>query len=159
MAKKRYRATKVYYGFYLGKGREFRGTGYGTTKQNAQRSAEAQIEKGLRKERVNWVEAMKDNISEDWKYGEAVQEVEDIGFREIFVKGSGAGMRKGSSYVNKYGTKVTRKAYYYPGSKGYYKRIKVGKGEGVELTPTYRKREYSAKDKDKGHYPVDASEL
>ena len=157
MAKKKYRATKVYYGFYLGKGREFRGTGYGTTKQNAQRSAEAQIEKGLRKERVNWVEAMKDNLSEDWKYGEAVQEVEDVGFREIFVKGYTT-ERKGYTRTLKSGKRIKVKGYSVT-TKGYYKRIKVGKGKGVELTPTYRKREYSAKGKDRGAYPLDASEL
>lgn len=144
-----YRGTVVYFGFNYGKAIERRAIGYGSTEREAILEAKVMMGDG-----PDWGEMT---------VGEAVQEVEEysgaVGYRQVYVKGSPAGYRKGSSYTNKFGTKVVRKGYYYPGSKGYYKTVKVAKGKRIEyVARKVDDRTWKARREDKGSYPLEALE-
>ena len=144
-----YRGTVVYFGFEGGKAIERRAIGYGSTEREAILEAKVMIGDGP--------------VWDNMMAGEAVQEVPEysgaVGYRQVYVKGSPSGYRKGSSYTNKFGTKVVRKGYYYPGSKGYYRTIKVAKGKRIEYQPkVVPERTWSARRKDKGTYPIEALE-
>ena len=116
-----YRGTVVYFGFEGGKGRERRAIGYGSTEREAILEAKVMIGEGP--------------VWENMMVGEAVQEVPEysgaVGYRQVYVKGSPGGRRKG--YTRKDGTKV--KGYKYPASKGYYRTVKVAEGKRIAYQP------------------------
>ena len=138
-----YRGTVVYFGFNFGKAIERRGIGYGSSEREAIREAKVMMGDG-----PDWGEMT---------VGESVQEVEEYagaeGYRQVYVKGSPGGRRKG--YTRKDGPKV--KGYKYPASKGYYRTIKVA--EGKRIVYVARKvddRTWKARRKDAGKYPMEA---
>ena len=146
-----YRATKVYYGFYTGKGREYRATGYGSSKESAIEEAEQVIAEA---DGQNYLSAMMDNLDE----GVSVQEVPEyrgtgVAYREVYVQGYTV-KRKGYTRTLKSGKKIKVKGYTVS-VKGHYRRTKIpSKKERIIYEPSVRYREYPAKRKDKGKYPI-----
>jgi hypothetical protein len=153
-SKKKYlwRGTSVVYGFGQGKGREFRATAYGPTRDSALENAEKELRSNVA---IRYLSADLDHL--DW--GRGANKVpkysgDSTGYREIYVKGYEV-KRKGYTRTLKSGKKVKVKGYTTK-VKGYYRRVRIGP---IEYQNQYVERTYKARREHKGTYPISAEEL
>ena len=154
MSRKRYlwRGTSVVYGFGDGKGKEFRATAYGPTRDSAIENAEKELRRNVA---IRYLNADIGNLD----FGRGANKVpkfpgDSTGFREIYVKGYDV-TRKGYTRTLKSGKKVKVKGYTTR-VKGYYRRVKIGP---IEYQNQYVERPYKARRSDRGTYPLSAGEL